>query len=210
MPFYRLCKCSSPLPGSISAILSLKASHRLLPLIFPSFFYSFLPFSLSSTYTHPYNQANPTLIRRKDLYIALGYIKVFSFVIFSIFFPLALSFCPWEDVSHCLGILTIRPRADTPLILPPSLPLSLSHPLQLDYASLHLAVCCRQILSHKDNLYPFGYRSLDNKYAPLHVNMQDALLLSDICYADVVFMNLCLARYHSNSASCYFVLNYFV
>lgn len=86
-----------------------------------------------------------------------------------------------------------------PLILPSSLPLSLSHPPQLDYAPLHLAVCCRQILSHKDNPYPFGYGSLDNKYAPLHVNMQDALLLSDIRYADVAFMNLCLARYHSNS-----------
>lgn len=63
---------------------------------------------------------------------------------------------------------------------------------------------------NKDNPYPFGYGSLDNKYAPLHVNMQDALLLPNICYTDVIFINLCLARYHSNSANCYFDLNYFV
>lgn len=147
--------------------------------------------SLKSSKSNTYKTKRP-------LYSTWLYKGLFLRYLLYFLLSIALSFCPWEDEGRCLKILTIRPRADTPLILPTTLPLSPSHP-QLDYASLHLAVCCRQILSHKDNLYPFGYRSLDNKYAPLHVNMQDALLLSDICYADVVFMNLCLARYHSNS-----------
>ena len=34
---------------------------------------------------------------------------------------------------------------------------------QLDFASLHLAVCCRQIHPTKDSQHPFGCWSTDNK-----------------------------------------------
>lgn len=72
---------------------------------------------------------------------------------------------------------------------------------QLPSAPLQLAVCCRRIPSNKDSLHPVGCRSTDNKNTPLHVNMQGAFLLSDICSADAVFIKLYLARYHSNSFS---------
>lgn len=72
---------------------------------------------------------------------------------------------------------------------------------RLPSASLQLAVCCRRIHRNKDSLHPVGCRSTDNKNTPLHVNMQGASLLSDICSADAVFIKLYLARYHSNSFS---------
>lgn len=55
---------------------------------------------------------------------------------------------------------------------------------------VQLAVCCRRIPSNKDSLHPVGCRSTDNKNTPLHVNMQGASLLSDICSADAVFIKL--------------------
>lgn len=78
---------------------------------------------------------------------------------------------------------------------------------QLPSAPLQFAVCCRRIPSNKDSLHPVGCRSTDNKNTPLHVNMQGASLLSDICSADAVFIKLYSARYHSNSSlqSCYVV-----
>lgn len=78
---------------------------------------------------------------------------------------------------------------------------------QLPSASLQFAVCCRQFPSNKDSMHPVRCRSTDNKNAPLHVNMQGASLLSDICSADAVFIKLYLARYHSNSANPKMVLN---
>ena len=77
----------------------------------------------------------------------------------------------------------------------------LIYSIQLPSASLQLAVCCRRIHRNKDSLHPVGCRSTDNKNTPLHVNMQGASLLSDICSADAVFIKLYLARYHSNSFS---------
>ena len=84
----------------------------------------------------------------------------------------------------------------------------LIYSIQLPSASLQLAVCCRRIHGNKDSLHPIGCRSTDNKNTPLHVNMQGASLLSDICSADAVFIKLYSARYHSNSSlpSCYVVL----
>ena len=76
----------------------------------------------------------------------------------------------------------------------------LIYSIQLPSASLQLAVCCRQIQDSKDSLHPVGCRSTGNKNAPMHVNMQGASLLSDICSADAVFIKLYLARYHSNSS----------
>lgn len=76
----------------------------------------------------------------------------------------------------------------------------LIYSIQLPSASLQLAVCCRRIHRKKACLHPVGYRSTDNKNTPLHVNMQGASLLSDICSADAVFIKLYLARYHSNSS----------
>ena len=70
---------------------------------------------------------------------------------------------------------------------------------QLPSASLQLDVCCRRIPGNKASLHPIGCRSTGNKNTPLHVNMQGASLLSDICSADAVFIKLYLARYHSNS-----------
>lgn len=75
----------------------------------------------------------------------------------------------------------------------------LIYSIQLPSASLQLAVCCRRIHGNKDSLHPVGCRSTDNKNTPLHVNMQGASLLSDICSADAVFIKLYSARYHSNS-----------
>lgn len=75
----------------------------------------------------------------------------------------------------------------------------LIYSIQLPSASLQLAVCCRRIPSNKDSLHPVGCRPTDNKNTPLHVNMQGAFLLSDICFADAVFIKLYSARYHSNS-----------
>ena len=75
----------------------------------------------------------------------------------------------------------------------------LIYSIQLPSASLQFAVCCRRIHVNKDSLHPVGCRSTDNKNTPLHVNMQGASLLSDICSADAVFIKLYLARYHSNS-----------
>ena len=71
--------------------------------------------------------------------------------------------------------------------------------VQLPSASLQLAVCCRRIPGNKASLHPTRCRATDNKNTPLHVNMQGAFLLSDICSADAVFVKLYLARYHSNS-----------
>ena len=76
----------------------------------------------------------------------------------------------------------------------------LIYSIQLPSASLQLAVCCRRIHGNKDSLHPVGCRSTDNKNTPLHVNMQGASLLSDICSADAVFIKLYSARYHSNSS----------
>lgn len=81
---------------------------------------------------------------------------------------------------------------------------------QLPSASLQLAVCCRRIHGNKDSLHPVGCRSTDNKNTPLHVNMQGASLLSDICSADAVFIKLYSARYHSNSAWFSLLLTIFI
>ena len=80
----------------------------------------------------------------------------------------------------------------------------LIYSIQLPSASLQLAVCCRRIHGNKDSLHPVGCRSTDNKNTPLHVNMQGASLLSDICSADAVFIKLYSARYHSNSSRVFY------
>ena len=80
-----------------------------------------------------------------------------------------------------------------PLILPPALPLVT--PPQLDSASLHLAVCCRQIQhsAYQPNVF------IQQKRGYSHASMCILSLLHDICFADAVFDFMCLARYHSNS-----------
>lgn len=81
----------------------------------------------------------------------------------------------------------------------------LIYSIQLPPASLQLAACCRRIHGNKDSLHPVGCRSTGNKNTPLHVNMQGASLLSDICSADAVFIKLYSARYHSNSSHRSFI-----
>lgn len=71
----------------------------------------------------------------------------------------------------------------------------------LDSASLHLAVCCRQILIGVKTASILSAGCLHTiERSPLSCkHVGGSFLLYDICCADAVFTVTCLARYHSHS-----------
>lgn len=80
-------------------------------------------------------------------------------------------------------------------------PRSFGDNIPLDSASLHLAVCCRQILIGVKTASSLSAGCLHTiERSPLSCkHVGGSFLLYDICCADAVFTVMCLARYHSHS-----------
>ena len=95
---------------------------------------------------------------------------------------------------------TARFRAATRPI-PRGDPRSFGDSIPLDFASLHLAVCCRQILVGVKTASILSAGCLHTiERCPLSCkHVGGTFLLYDICCADAVFTVTCLARYHSHS-----------